>query len=77
EEIKHVAPTVGRSSFFGFLVGVLPGAGATIAAFLSYGMERNFAPKAIKEKFGRGALRGLAAPESANNAASTGSFVPL
>ncbi|WP_027251878.1 tripartite tricarboxylate transporter permease [Photobacterium halotolerans] len=77
EEVKHVAPTVARSSVFGFLVGVLPGAGATIASFLSYGMERNLAPKEEKEKFGKGALRGLAAPESANNAASTGSFVPL
>lgn len=77
EEVKHVAPTIARSSVFGFLVGVLPGAGATIASFLSYGMERNLAPKAEKAKFGKGALRGLAAPESANNAASTGSFVPL
>nr|WP_086940560.1 tripartite tricarboxylate transporter permease [Thaumasiovibrio occultus] len=77
DEVKDVAPTVGRSSIFGFLVGVLPGAGATIAAFLSYGMERNFASKEEKEKFGKGSLRGLAAPESANNAASTGSFVPL
>ncbi len=77
EEVKHVAPTIGRSSFFGFLVGVLPGAGATIASFLSYGMERNLASKDEKAKFGKGALRGLAAPESANNAASTGSFVPL
>ncbi|MDP6190567.1 MAG: tripartite tricarboxylate transporter permease, partial [Gammaproteobacteria bacterium] len=77
EEVKHVAPTAARSSLFGFLVGVLPGAGATIAAFLAYGIERNLSPHAIKEKFGRGALRGLAAPEAANNAASTGSFVPL
>ncbi|MGB0446481.1 MAG: tripartite tricarboxylate transporter permease [Pseudomonadales bacterium] len=77
EEVKHVAPTAGRSSLFGFLVGVLPGAGATIAAFLAYGVERNLAPRAIKDKFGKGALRGLAAPEAANNAASTGSFVPL
>ncbi|NGN96809.1 tripartite tricarboxylate transporter permease [Grimontia sp. S25] len=77
EEVKEVAPTVARSSVFGFIVGVLPGAGATIASFLSYGLERNLAPKRLKEKFGKGALRGLAAPESANNAASTGSFVPL
>jgi putative tricarboxylic transport membrane protein len=77
EEVKHVAPTAGRASLFGFLVGVLPGAGATIAAFLAYGVERNLAPRAIKDKFGKGALRGLAAPEAANNAASTGSFVPL
>ncbi|OEE57739.1 tripartite tricarboxylate transporter TctA [Enterovibrio norvegicus FF-33] len=77
EEIKEVAPTVARSSIFGFIVGVLPGAGATIASFLAYGLERNLAPKRLKEQFGKGALRGLAAPESANNAASTGSFVPL
>ena len=77
DEIKHIAPTAARSSIFGFLVGVLPGAGATIASFLAYGIERNLSPRAVKEKFGRGALRGLAAPEAANNAASTGSFVPL
>ncbi|WP_407330353.1 tripartite tricarboxylate transporter permease [Enterovibrio sp. 27052020O] len=77
EEVKEVAPTIARSSIFGFIVGVLPGAGATIASFLAYGLERNLAPKRLKEQFGKGALRGLAAPESANNAASTGSFVPL
>ncbi len=77
EEVKNIAPTATRSSLFGFLVGVLPGAGATIAAFLAYGVERNLSPRAIKDKFGKGALRGLAAPEAANNAASTGSFVPL
>ncbi|MDI3324499.1 tripartite tricarboxylate transporter permease [Pontibacterium granulatum] len=77
DEVKHVAPTIGRSSVFGFLVGVLPGAGATIASFMAYGLERNLASAKEKLKFGKGALRGLAAPESANNAASTGSFVPL
>lgn len=77
DEVKEVAPTVGRSSIFGFIVGVLPGAGATIASFLAYGLERNLAPERLRKMFGKGALRGLAAPESANNAASTGSFVPL
>lgn len=77
EEVKEVAPTVARSSVFGFIIGVLPGAGATIASFLAYGMERNFASAKEKLKFGKGSLRGLAAPETANNAASTGSFVPL
>ena len=77
EEVLEVAPTVARSSLFGFLVGVLPGAGATIASFLAYGLERNLASAKEKLKFGKGSLRGLAAPESANNAASTGSFVPL
>ncbi|MGH1440567.1 MAG: tripartite tricarboxylate transporter permease [Cellvibrionaceae bacterium] len=77
EEIKEIAPTMARSSVFGFVVGVLPGAGATIASFLAYGLERTVASAKEKLKFGQGSIRGLAAPESANNAASTGSFVPL
>jgi putative tricarboxylic transport membrane protein len=77
EEFKELAPVSIRSSILGFFVGVLPGAGATIAAFLSYGLERNIAPKDKREEFGKGSLRGLVAPESANNAASSGSFVPL
>jgi len=77
EERKDIAPTVGRSSILGFFVGILPGAGATIASFLAYGMERNLAPDEKKHEFGSGSYRGLAAPETANNAASTGSFVPL
>ena len=77
DEIKEIAMPVGRSSVLGFLVGVLPGAGATIASFLGYGMERNLASHEQKKRFGKGSPIGLAAPETANNAASTGSFVPL
>jgi len=77
EEVKEMVPTVGRSSVLGFFVGVLPGAGATIASFLAYGMERSFANVKEKLKFGKGSVKGLAAPESANNAACSGSFVPL
>ncbi|PLY05859.1 MAG: tripartite tricarboxylate transporter TctA [Arcobacter sp.] len=77
EEVKEMAPTVGRSSVLGFFVGVLPGAGATIASFLAYGMERSLATAKEKLNFGKGSIRGLAAPESANNAACSGSFVPL
>ena len=76
-EVKTMAPVIGRSSVLGFFIGVLPGAGATIASFLAYGMERNLAPGKEKEKFGKGSLRGLTAPETANNAACSGSFVPL
>ena len=75
-EIKQIVPSVGRSSSLGFLVGTLPGAGATIASFLAYGMERNLVKKP-EVPFGEGNVAGLAAPESANNAACTGSFVPL
>lgn len=74
-EVKAMAPVVARSSILGFFVGILPGAGATIASFLAYGTERNLASD--KQEFGQGSIKGLAAPETANNAASTGSFVPL
>ena len=77
QEARTMAPVIGRSSLLGFFVGVLPGAGATIASFLAYGMERNVAPRKEKEKFGKGSIRGLTAPETANNAACSGSFVPL
>jgi putative tricarboxylic transport membrane protein len=77
EEVREIIPVVGRSSILGFFVGVLPGAGATIASFLAYGAERTFASAKEKLKFGKGSIRGLAAPETANNAACTGSFVPL
>lgn len=77
DEVREIAVPVGRSSILGFLVGVLPGAGATIASFLAYAMERALAPRRAREMFGKGSLRGLAAPETANNAACTGSFVPL
>ena len=77
EERKKMLKTIPRSSVIGFLIGVLPGAGATIASFLAYGMERNFVSKEEKEKFGKGSVHGLAAPETANNAACSGAFVPL
>ena len=77
EEAKSIAPVIGRQSIQGFLIGVLPGAGATIASFLGYAVERNLATKEEQEQFGKGSVKGLAAPESANNAACTGSFVPL
>ncbi|MDX1383893.1 MAG: tripartite tricarboxylate transporter permease [Thermoanaerobaculia bacterium] len=76
-EAREVAPPIARASALGFFVGVLPGAGATIASFLAYAMERSLAPLRERDAFGRGSLRGLAAPEAANNAACSGSFVPL
>ncbi|MGI9436066.1 MAG: tripartite tricarboxylate transporter permease, partial [Geminicoccaceae bacterium] len=76
-EALEIAPVIGRQSIQGFLIGVLPGAGATIASFLGYAVERNIASPEEQKKFGKGSLKGLSAPESANNAACTGSFVPL
>ena len=66
---------IGRSSILGFFVGVLPGAGATIASFLSYATEKKLSKH--PEKFGTGVIEGVAAPEGANNAAAGGAMVPL
>lgn len=75
EEWKRALPTSFRSSILGFVVGLLPGSGATTAAFLSY----IFAKKISKhsDDFGHGAPEGVAAAESANNSASVGAFAPL
>jgi putative tricarboxylic transport membrane protein len=64
-----------RSSIVGFFVGVLPGAGATIASAMTYAMEKRIVGK--DGHFGDGDIRGVAAPEAANNASATGSFVPM
>ncbi|EBA15706.1 hypothetical protein RSK20926_13784 [Roseobacter sp. SK209-2-6] len=76
-EARQIAPVIGRQSLQGFFIGVLPGAGATIASFLGYAVERNLSTKEEQAEFGKGSVKGLAAPETANNAACTGSFVPL
>jgi putative tricarboxylic transport membrane protein len=64
-----------RGTALGFLIGVLPGAGPTIASFLAYTVEKKLSKHPAE--FGRGAIEGVAAPESANNAASAGAMVPL
>jgi putative tricarboxylic transport membrane protein len=64
-----------RASILGFVIGVLPGAGATIASLMSYSVEK--AVSKTPEKFGKGTMVGLAGPEAANNAASSGAMVPL
>jgi len=64
-----------RGSVLGFFIGILPGAGATIASFLSYTVEKKVSRH--PEEFGHGAIEGVAGPESANNAASAGAMVPL
>ena len=69
EEAREITPVVARQSILGFFVGVLPGAGATMASFLGYGVERNLAPAGEREKFGKGSIRGLAAPESGRSRA--------
>ncbi|MTD11156.1 tripartite tricarboxylate transporter permease [Acinetobacter sp. YIM 103518] len=75
KEFMFSLGSVIRSSFLGFIVGILPGAGATIASAMAYTSERKLAGK--DNKFGEGDLRGIAAPEAANNASACGSFVPM
>ncbi len=67
--------TMVRGSILGFFVGVIPGAGATIASLMSYSLERSVSK--TPEKFGKGEMAGLVAPETANNAASSGAMIPL
>ncbi|MBI1962147.1 MAG: tripartite tricarboxylate transporter permease [Candidatus Rokubacteria bacterium] len=64
-----------RGTGLGFFIGVLPGGGAVISSFVAYAVEKRVSRH--PERFGRGAIEGIAAPESANNAASTSSFIPL
>lgn len=71
---RSVGPWL-RGSAIGFIVGVLPGAGATIASFMSYAVERKVSRH--PEQFGTGAIEGVAAPEAANNASAGGALVPL
>lgn len=64
-----------RGSLIGFFIGVLPGAGATIASFIAYAVERKVSRH--PEKFGTGVLEAVAGPEAANNAATSGAMVPM
>jgi putative tricarboxylic transport membrane protein len=83
--IEHLFPTredwrlsampIARGSVLGFLVGLLPGGGATLASFASYAMEKRLSR--TPERFGKGAIEGVAGPEAANNAGTAGSFIPL
>ena len=75
KELAHTWWGTVRSSVVGFVVGVLPGAGATIASAMTYTMEKNIA--GASGTFGKGDIRGVAAPEAANNASAGGSFVPM
>ena len=67
-----------RAGVLGFGIGILPGAGASVASAVAYANEKKYAEgRDPNAKFGKGDLRGLAAPESANNSAATGSFIPM
>jgi putative tricarboxylic transport membrane protein len=75
EEFRRSVPAWLRGSGIGFLIGALPGAGATIASFVSYAVEKRSSGHA--REFGKGAIEGVAGPEAANNASAGGALVPL
>jgi len=72
---KQSAKPIVRGTLLGFFLGILPGAGAIISSFASYVMEKKLSRH--PELFGKGAIEGVAGPESANNAATGGAFIPL
>jgi putative tricarboxylic transport membrane protein len=75
EEWRQSAAPIARGSVLGFLIGIIPGSAHIISSFLSYAVERRVSKR--PDEFGHGAVAGVAGPESANNAASTGAFVPM
>lgn len=71
---KSIKP-IARGTLLGFFLGILPGGGAIISSFVSYALEKKFSKH--PEQFGKGAIEGVAGPESANNSATSGGFIPL
>ncbi len=75
EEWRDAIGAILRGTVVGFLVGILPGAGATISSYVAYAVEKRRSPH--PQRFGHGAIEGVAAPEAANNAATSSGFIPL
>lgn len=74
EWVQSIMP-IARGSVLGFIIGIIPGSAHIISSFLSYALEKKVSKH--PEEFGQGAVAGVAGPESANNSASTGAFVPM
>ncbi|KRE31396.1 tripartite tricarboxylate transporter permease [Agromyces sp. Soil535] len=74
KDVTSSMPAILRGSGIGFGLGILPGAGSTLASFMAYGIERRVSRN--RAQFGKGAIEGVASPESANNAAANANFVP-
>jgi len=75
EDWKQSAKPIARGTLLGFFLGIVPGGGALLASFASYAIEKKFSKH--PEKFGTGAIEGVAGPETANNAGTMGAMVPL
>jgi len=74
-EWRQSAAPIARGSLLGFAIGIIPGSAHIISSFMSYALEKRISN--TPQEFGKGAVAGVAGPESANNAASTGAFVPM
>jgi putative tricarboxylic transport membrane protein len=77
KEMKEAAPAVARGTLLGSILGILPGGGALLAAFAAYAVEKKLAGPNADPPFGKGNIRGVAGPESANNAGAQTSFIPM
>jgi TctA family transporter len=77
QDFKDMAPAVLRGTTLGSVLGILPGGGALLASFSAYALEKRVGMKAGEVPFGKGNIRGVAAPEAANNAGAQTSFIPL
>jgi TctA family transporter len=77
QDIKAITPAILRGTTLGSMLGILPGGGALLAAFAAYAVEKKLGAKPGEVPFGQGNIRGVAAPESANNAGAQTSFIPL
>ena len=75
QEWRDAAMPIARGTVLGFIIGIIPGSAHVISSFLSYALEKRISRH--PEEFGKGAVAGVAGPESANNSASTGAFVPM
>ncbi len=75
QDWRESAGPIARGAVLGFFLGILPGGGAVLASFVSYALEKRLSRH--PERFGKGAIAGVAGPEAANNAGSTGAFIPL
>jgi len=75
QEWREATMPIARGSVLGFIIGIIPGSAHIISSFLSYALEKRLSKH--PEEFGKGAVAGVAGPESANNSASTGAFVPM
>ncbi len=77
QDFKDMTPAVLRGTFIGSALGILPGGGALLGAFAAYAIEKKIKMKPGEVPFGQGNIRGVASPESANNAAAQTSFIPM